>query len=520
MSLSNILSISLMIIMPVFLAILLRRRFQVPWILFVLGVVTFILSQVVHIPLNNWLTDLGILPENMLAGEISQLQTAMVMGLTAGLCEELTRAVGFWFVKPWRKMEDGLMAALGHGGIESMIFGGVMLAATVSALIPLVGKDLSTMDLIPEQIQVINQQISTYINSDVLPFSPLLERLLAITLHSAFSLLVLDAVRHKRWDYLFAAILYHTLVDAVLVYCYDLVENPLLLLLLFGSMCVPGWFWIIYKWRRHAGEKTLINSAFHKQMRTFWLSFQKELKHQWRSKRLLVILFVFALFGFTSPLIAYYIPELIGSMEEVKHLAELIPEPTAADAMGQYIKNLTQFGFILAILLAMGLVVGEKERGTAAMILSKPMQRWAFILSKFSSQGIVYLLAFTVATMGGYYYTVLLFGPMNIGSFVWVNVLMLVWLLVFVSISLFGSVLGKSTAAAAGIGLGGSILVFVLGSVPLINSIMPSALVVWANQIGSGAEEIVMNAGALVFSIVLIINLLIASLAVFERQEL
>ena len=55
-------SIGLTIIIPLVFAVILRRRFRVSWFLFGVGSLTFIGSQVVHIPLNNLLTKLGILP--------------------------------------------------------------------------------------------------------------------------------------------------------------------------------------------------------------------------------------------------------------------------------------------------------------------------------------------------------------------------------------------------------------------------------------------------------------------------
>ena len=88
---------------------------------------------------------------------------------------------------------------------------------------------------------------------------------------------------------------------------------------------------------------------------------------QWRTKRLLVVVAVFVLFGLMSPLIAKFTPELLRTIEGAEQFADLIPEPTSTDAITQYIKNLTQFGFILAVLLGMGAIAGEKEKGTAAM---------------------------------------------------------------------------------------------------------------------------------------------------------
>ena len=49
----------------------------------------------------------------------------------------------------------------------------------------------------------------------------------------------------------------------------------------------------------------------------------------------------------------------------------VLPTPTAADAVDQLVKNLSQFGILVAVLLAMGSVATEKERGTAALILDE-----------------------------------------------------------------------------------------------------------------------------------------------------
>ena len=50
------------------------------------GILTFIASQVVHLPLNAWLADLGILPHAGRAETPPLWQFALVAGLTAGLC--------------------------------------------------------------------------------------------------------------------------------------------------------------------------------------------------------------------------------------------------------------------------------------------------------------------------------------------------------------------------------------------------------------------------------------------------
>ena len=90
-------TVSLMIVVPLLLAIALRRRFRAPWLLWTAGALSFFLSQVYHLPLNNLLGDLGLI------GPIAPdapglLPTAVVLGLSAGLCEGLMRLVAFWWL--------------------------------------------------------------------------------------------------------------------------------------------------------------------------------------------------------------------------------------------------------------------------------------------------------------------------------------------------------------------------------------------------------------------------------------
>lgn len=514
-------SILLMILVPIFLAVLLRRSRPVPWILFAFGTLTFIGSQVVHLPLNSLLTRLHILPDARLSDEtISLLQTSLVLGLTAGLCEETARAVGYWLLKRYRRLEDSLMLGLGHGGIESMIFGGVLTAATISALVPMIGADLSKLGLLPEQRVLLEQQLLSLVDSPILSaLAPLVERLLAMAIHVVLSFMVLQSFRRRNVFYYVAAVIYHMLFDAIAVYFSTNISNHFIILGLLALMLLPGLAWLILSWRaeRPAAQAPVQNAG--SELRIFFTALRKEILQQWHTRRFLVVMAVFVLFGLTSPLMARFMPEIIKSMPGAEQFAGLIPVPTTADAMTQYIKNLTQFGFVLAVLLGMSAVAGEKETGTAAIILSKPLPRWAFVLSKFTAQALVYAAAYLVAGLGAYYYTVILFGGIDMLTFLGINLLLLLWLLTFSGAALLGSVIGSTVAASAGIGLGISVAFLLAGSIPQYGSLLPNGLTAWASMLGSGAESAPANGGALAGGIVLIVLCLMWAVAVFENQE-
>ena len=524
-----VISLTGMILLPVILAVLLRRHYAVPWWLFCVGMLTFTISQLYHLPLNNWLTDIGVIGP-VSADASGLLGTAILLGLSAGLSESLARAGGYWFIFrrlqrhrgdhiPGGRWQDGLMVGLGHGGIEAFGLVAVLLAASVSALWSLRGTDLSTLGMSPAELEQATYQLKMLKDAPWLAFVPLLERAIVLPLHVVLSLLVWTAFKRRQPGYFAAAVLYHSLVDAVSVYAGQFIESSLLLEGIVLLLVLPGFIWAWRSWPvGDSGSRRQVRDR-RSLLYLFVTAVRKELAQMWRTKRFLVIVTVFLLFGLGSPLLAKFTPEMFRNLEGMEMFAEMIPEPTIADAMGQYIKNLTQFGFIIAVLIGMGAVAGEKERGTAAMILSKPLPRWAFLLSKFTAQSLVYGVSFLLASLGAYYYTMILFEPFTLGPFLFGNLLLWLWISVFAAVTILASTVANATGAAAGMALVGSVVLLLAGSLPKIGQFAPGGLVAWASQLGL-ADSVPANGGAIAANIAIIIVCLITAIAALETQEI
>lgn len=222
---------------------------------------------------------------------------------------------------------------------------------------------------------------------------------------------------------------------------------------------------------------------------TFWASLRKELMEQVRTRRLLVTLTVLVVFAMLSPVMAKLMPELFKSIPGADQFASLMPAPTVNDAIVQYVKNINQFSFVLALLLPMGAVVVEKEKGTAAMMLVKPLPRGTFLLTKFLAFGITFLSAFAVAGLAGYFYTWYLFEALDFGAWVIINLLLWLYAMLFVSITLFFSTLMKSQALAAGISFGILIILSILGGFPNVAEYLPAQLVAWSSELLLGVNS-------------------------------
>lgn len=514
-----IISISLSIIIPILLGILLRRRFRVSWLLFGVGAFTFIGSQIVHLPLNNLLTKIGIIPAGT---ETSWLiaQAAIVLGLTAGLCETFARVVGYLLLKRARRAEDGLMLGIGHGGIEAMILIGIIATGSIAQLFLLRGVDLTTMSFSAEQIAYLHTQLDTFNQNPLIALLPLGERLMAMTLHIVLSMMVLYAFQQRKRIWVLWAILYHSVVDGVVVALAMSGVSTLLLEFLFFAMVLPGVYWAYRTFGKQLKENQQPKLII--EWKLFFESLRKEFLQLWRTKMVLVIIGVFAIFGMASPLLAHFMPEIFASIEGAEMFKDLIPQPSIVDATGQYLKNISQFGFLIAILVAMGSVASEKEKGITEMILHKPLPRWAFILSKFTAQAIVFLVAFLLAEILAYIYILVLFEPFSFGLFTIINGLLFLWLLCFSAITILGSTVSRSVGTAAGIGLAGSVVLLLSAQIPNYGLLSPQALMTWAGILSSELNFSLQtsNFAAVGAAVVLIILLLVWAVGLFEQQEL
>jgi ABC-2 type transport system permease protein len=202
---------------------------------------------------------------------------------------------------------------------------------------------------------------------------------------------------------------------------------------------------------------------------------RKELLEQWRTTRLPVVATVFLLVGLSSPLLARFTPEILEAVGG-DQFKIVLPTPTAADAYDQLAKNLGQFGAFIAVLLAMGSVATEKERGTAALILTKPVSRAAFLLAKLVAIAATLGVATIIAAAGAWFYTLVLFEPLPIAGFAAAAVLQWLALVAFAAITFVGSTLTRSALAAAGLGVAAFVVIGILGIVPTIARFLPTGL--------------------------------------------
>ncbi len=247
----------------------------------------------------------------------------------------------------------------------------------------------------------------------------------------------------------------------------------------------------------------------------------KELLESWRTYRLPVVVGLFLLVGLSSPLLAKFLPEIIKAAAGDQLVGVQVPTPVTADAVDQLWKNLAQFGAFAAIILAMGAVATERDRGTAAFILSKTVSRGAFLAAKAIAIGAVLALAVILAAVVAWIYTTVLFEPLPVGG--WIAMAALAWLGIaaWAAITFLGSTVTGSAAAAAGLGFLALLVLSIAAAIPNVGRFLPGGLAAPAVALAVGAPVEAADVVAPVVATLVLIAACLAGCAwSFRRQEL
>ena len=201
-----------MILLPILAWIYFSRKFKLSWKLILAGGLTFIASQIPHLPLT-----LALTPLFQSWGLVTY---AIALGLLAGAFEETARYILFKFVlKKVHTWNEGVLIGLGHGGTEAILLG-ILVALTFANMLVYRNLDLSTVPSIPpEQLATAKAQVAAYWSTPaLLALLGMVERIFAICLHVALSVMVLYSIVARRPVWYWLALLWHAVVDGLAVF--------------------------------------------------------------------------------------------------------------------------------------------------------------------------------------------------------------------------------------------------------------------------------------------------------------
>jgi uncharacterized membrane protein YhfC len=222
------LNILLLCIIPIALGIFLVRKFDLEGRWWWIGAVVYILSQALLIPLENYvinpylnyLSYSGILPSMQVL-----IFGGLVLGLSAGLCEELLRYVMYrkW-AKDARSFESSLLLGTGHGGAGS-IFLALMVFYNFGNMVLYRNTDM--IALVPaDQGQMIQTQIAAFWSAPwYYTLREAVGQVFMLTIQISLAVIVLQTFIRKEWYWVLLAVSFHTIVEAARVITLNLLSE-------------------------------------------------------------------------------------------------------------------------------------------------------------------------------------------------------------------------------------------------------------------------------------------------------
>lgn len=214
----------------------------------------------------------------------------------------------------------------------------------------------------------------------------------------------------------------------------------------------------------------------------------KEIKEILRTWRIWVLPGIFLFFAMTGPPLARFTPEILGGLVGNQLKGIQLPAPTFLDSYGQWIKNVSQIGLVALVIVYGSLVSGETRSGTAVLVLTKPLSRVSFIVSKAAVQAGFVVILGTVGTMVTWALTLAFFGSAP-GEALWrATGEFLVLAVLFVGLMTLLSVLIGSTAGAAGAGLGLYVALSVASIWKPLSDNSPAGLITQPASLAAGKD--------------------------------
>lgn len=233
-----------------------RKREQISWRTVLIGMFVFILfSQILEKLMHTYL----LIQNRTTAAFLMQPFIYATYGaLAAGIFEEVGRYLAFRFLlKGKTERREGLALGLGHGGIESILVGGLSAVQGISlAMMINQGTFEATIGnrLPAETLAAIKNSLIGA--PPYLFYLGGLERMIALVIQIAMSLLVLLAIRKGDLRYLLYAILAHAAIDFPVGLTQALRLHPIFVegILILVGFGLAYWIYTTRTWKEEEEE--------------------------------------------------------------------------------------------------------------------------------------------------------------------------------------------------------------------------------------------------------------------------
>ncbi|MCY1691477.1 ABC transporter permease subunit [Exiguobacterium sp. SL14] len=151
-------------------------------------------------------------------------------------------------------------------------------------------------------------------------------------------------------------------------------------------------------------------------MRTFYTLTMTEWLEAWKEWKIVWLPLFFIALGVTQPLLLMYMDVLL---EHVGNADGIVvdpnrPPPQSLDVFSATIHGqFNQLGLIVLIMSFMGSLASDRQTGMQDFILTRPVSRNVYLLSKWFSHGMISLFGILIGALTSYCLTVYWFGSLS-----------------------------------------------------------------------------------------------------------
>ena len=212
----------------------------------------------------------------------------------------------------------------------------------------------------------------------------------------------------------------------------------------------------------------------------FWALARKEVLEQRRTWKFLALVDVFTALALLVGIIPFIVTEVTDEPQDVQ---------MARDLLRVFGFTAISLGSLMAIIVAMGSLAGERASGTAAMTLSKPVTRAAFVSAKFLGMVFSIFAALAIASAFMFVLTLILIDDGGLAGFARYMATIGIYLVFIGSIAFFWSGMFTRQLLAGGIALVLFLAFIPLSEIPHTQRYWPINTVDWAESNFSELEE-------------------------------
>jgi ABC-2 type transport system permease protein len=193
-----------------------------------------------------------------------------------------------------------------------------------------------------------------------------------------------------------------------------------------------------------------------------------------RTRSWIALAAVFLFFGLLGPISARYMEEILQRF--AGDVTVILPPPTPASGLEQYLGNVLQIGLLVVLAVAAGALAFDQPVERAAFYRSRVRRAWTLLAPRYAVVTLAAIAAFVVGTLGAWYETVVLLGDLPAGAMLLGMLLTSIYLAFAVAVVALAASFARGPLVIVPLAAGLLIVVPLLGLVGAIREWLPSLL--------------------------------------------